>query len=93
MIAIAGQPVALTIAGSDSSGGAGIQADLKAFAALGVHGASALTAVTAQNRRGVTAIEMLPPELVTKQIEAVAADCALAAVKTGMLGHLSLIHI
>ncbi|MDQ6774524.1 MAG: bifunctional hydroxymethylpyrimidine kinase/phosphomethylpyrimidine kinase, partial [Candidatus Dormibacteraeota bacterium] len=79
-------PVALTIAGSDSGGGAGIQADLKTFAALGVHGASALTAVTAQNTTGVTAIHAIPPEVVRAQIDAVAADLHPAAAKTGMLG-------
>src|SRR5215813_2635434 len=66
-------PVALTIAGSDSSGGAGIQADLKTFAALGVYGASAITALTAQNTRGVAAIHDVPPDFITAQIEAVAA--------------------
>ena len=64
-------PTALTIAGSDSSGGAGIQADLKAFAALGVYGASALTAVTAQNTRGVHAVHAIPPAIVASQIDAV----------------------
>ena len=66
------RPIALTIAGSDSSGGAGIQADLKTFTALGVYGASVLTALTAQNTRGVTAILPVPPEFVTQQIDAVA---------------------
>jgi len=79
-------PVALTIAGSDSSGGAGIQADLKTFAALGVYGASAITALTAQNTRGVSAIHPVPPEFVTAQLEAVFGDLAVGAVKTGMLG-------
>jgi hydroxymethylpyrimidine/phosphomethylpyrimidine kinase len=79
-------PVALTIAGSDSSGGAGIQADLKTFAALAVYGASAITALTAQNTRGVSAIQPVPPEFVTAQLEAVFADLAVGAVKTGMLG-------
>jgi hydroxymethylpyrimidine/phosphomethylpyrimidine kinase len=78
-------PVALTIAGSDSSGGAGIQADLKTFTALGVYGASVLTALTAQNTRGLTAILPVPPEFVTQQIDAVAGDLKIAAVKTGML--------
>jgi len=76
---------ALTIAGSDSGGGAGIQADLKTFAAHGVYGTSALTAVTAQNTRGVDAWEPVSTELVIAQIEAVAVDFAPAAVKTGML--------
>jgi len=78
-------PVALTIAGSDSSGGAGIQADLKTFTALGVYGASVLTALTAQSTRGVTAILSVPAEFVTQQIDAVAGDLRIAAVKTGML--------
>jgi hydroxymethylpyrimidine/phosphomethylpyrimidine kinase len=78
-------PVALTIAGSDSSGGAGIQADLKTFTVLGVDGASVLTALTAQNTRGVAAILAVPPEFVTQQIDAVATDLRIAAVKTGML--------
>jgi hydroxymethylpyrimidine/phosphomethylpyrimidine kinase len=78
-------PVALTIAGSDSSGGAGIQADLKTFTVLGVYGASVLTALTAQNTRGVTAIHPVPARFVTQQIDAVAGDLRVAAVKTGML--------
>ena len=77
--------IALTIAGSDSSGGAGIQADLKTFAALGVYGASAITALTAQNTQGVTAIHDVPPEFVTAQIDAVFSDLAVGAVKIGML--------
>ena len=79
-------PVALTIAGSDSSGGAGIQADLKSFAALAVYGASAITALTAQNTQGVSAIQPVPPEFVTAQLDAVFADLSVGAVKTGMLG-------
>jgi len=71
-------PVALTIAGSDSSGGAGIQADLKTFAALGVYGASVITALTAQNTRGVTAIHAAPPEFVTAQMDAVFSDFDIA---------------
>ncbi|MGH2754423.1 MAG: bifunctional hydroxymethylpyrimidine kinase/phosphomethylpyrimidine kinase, partial [Actinomycetota bacterium] len=78
-------PVALTIAGSDSGGGAGIQADLKVFFALGCHGASALTALTAQNTVAVTAIHEVPPEFVTAQIDAVADDIGVDAAKTGML--------
>ncbi len=78
-------PVALTIAGSDSGGGAGIQADLKVFAGLGVHGASATTALTAQNPRGVYGIQACSPGMVRKQIEAVFAELPPAAVKTGML--------
>ncbi|HEU4322252.1 MAG TPA: bifunctional hydroxymethylpyrimidine kinase/phosphomethylpyrimidine kinase [Roseiflexaceae bacterium] len=77
---------ALTIAGSDSGGGAGIQADLKTFMAHGVYGASALTAITAQNTCGVTAVELLPPALVAAQIAAVLDDIGADAVKTGMLG-------
>ncbi len=78
-------PVALTIAGSDSGGGAGIQADLKTFAALGVHGASAITAITAQNTVTVSDIFELPTAIVLAQIEAVASDLAVRAAKTGML--------
>ena len=78
--------VALTIAGSDSGGGAGIQADLKTFAALGVHGASVVTALTAQNTRGVRAIHYPPPAIVAAQIEAVLEDFVVAAIKIGMLG-------
>ena len=76
---------ALTIAGSDSGGGAGIQADLKTFAAHGVYGMSAITALTAQNTRGVTGVHVVPAEFVTLQIEAVASDIGVDAVKTGML--------
>jgi hydroxymethylpyrimidine/phosphomethylpyrimidine kinase len=78
-------PLALTIAGSDSGGGAGIQADLKTFAAHGVYGTSAITAVTAQNTLGVTAIHALPADMVTAQIEAIVADLPPDAVKIGML--------
>jgi hydroxymethylpyrimidine/phosphomethylpyrimidine kinase len=84
--------VALTIAGSDSGGGAGIQADLKTFEALGVFGTSALTAVTAQNTRGVTRVDVLAPEAVTAQVEAVASDFDLGAVKTGMLATAEIVH-
>jgi hydroxymethylpyrimidine/phosphomethylpyrimidine kinase len=77
--------IALTIAGSDSSGGAGIQADLKTFAALGVYGASVITALTAQNTQGVSAIHEVPPGFITAQIDAVFSDLAIAAVKIGML--------
>jgi hydroxymethylpyrimidine/phosphomethylpyrimidine kinase len=76
---------ALTIATSDSGGGAGIQADLKAFAAAGVHGSSVLVALTAQNTRAVTAIHELPPEFVRAQLEAVFGDIGVDAAKTGML--------
>ncbi|MBD2576283.1 bifunctional hydroxymethylpyrimidine kinase/phosphomethylpyrimidine kinase [Oscillatoria sp. FACHB-1406] len=78
-------PVALTIAGSDSGGGAGVQADLRTFAFHCVHGTSALTCVTAQNTLGVTRVEALPVEVVTAQIEAVASDIGVQAAKTGML--------
>lgn len=78
-------PVALTIAGSDSSGGAGIQADLKTFAALGVYGASAITALTAQNTKGVTGIHAVPAAFVTAQIDAVFSDLDVGAVKIGMV--------
>src|SRR5260370_38562988 len=78
------QPVVLTIAGSDSSGGAGIQADLKTFAALGVYGASVMTALTAQNTQGVSGIHPAPAEFVTAQIDAVFSDLPVGAVKTGM---------
>jgi hydroxymethylpyrimidine/phosphomethylpyrimidine kinase len=78
-------PRALTIASSDSGGGAGIQADLKAFAAAGCHGMAAIVALTAQNTTGVTAIHELPPEFVTAQLEAVFGDIGVDAAKTGML--------
>jgi hydroxymethylpyrimidine/phosphomethylpyrimidine kinase len=79
-------PIALTIAGSDSGGGAGIQADLKTLAVFGVYGASVVTALTAQNTRGVRAIHYPPPRIVGAQIEAVLEDFAVAAIKIGMLG-------
>jgi hydroxymethylpyrimidine/phosphomethylpyrimidine kinase len=78
-------PIALTIAGSDSSGGAGIQADLKSFAALGVYGASVITALTAQNTRGVIRIHAVPADFVTAQIDAVFGDLDVGAVKIGMV--------
>ncbi|MEM1056325.1 MAG: bifunctional hydroxymethylpyrimidine kinase/phosphomethylpyrimidine kinase [Bacteroidota bacterium] len=83
---------ALTIAGSDSGGGAGIQADLKTFEALGVFGMSAITAVTAQNTQGVTGFVALEPSFVTQQIETVAADLPVNAVKTGMLATAEIVH-
>jgi hydroxymethylpyrimidine/phosphomethylpyrimidine kinase len=84
-------PVALTIAGSDSSGGAGIQADLKTFAALGVYGASAITALTAQNTTGVSGIHLVPANFVTAQIDAVFSDLDVKAVKIGMVAQLATI--
>src|ERR1044071_4805235 len=83
---------ALTIAGSDSGGGAGIQADLKTFAAHRVFGTSAITAVTAQNTLGVSAWQAMPADLVTAQIEAVAGDFGIAAVKTGMLATAAIVE-
>src|SRR3954469_8918312 len=78
-------PRVLTIAGTDSGGGAGIPADLRAFAACGVHGCVAVTAVTVQNSVGVTGVHPIPPEIVAAQIETVATDIGLDAAKTGML--------
>ena len=80
-------PIALTIAGSDSSGGAGIQADLKTFSALGVYGASAITALTAQNTTAVEAVYPVPPDFILAQIDAVFQDLDVRAVKIGMLGN------
>ncbi|CAN7645772.1 bifunctional hydroxymethylpyrimidine kinase/phosphomethylpyrimidine kinase [Ensifer adhaerens] len=77
--------IAVTIAGSDSGGGAGIQADLKTFSALGAYGASVITAITAQNTRGVTAVEDISPTIVGAQIDAVFSDLAVGAVKIGMV--------
>jgi hydroxymethylpyrimidine/phosphomethylpyrimidine kinase len=85
-------PIALTIGGSDSGGGAGIQADLKTFTALGVHGCSALTCVTAQNTCGVSRVDALPPAALHAQIEAVLTDLPVAALKTGMLLNRELIE-
>src|SRR5215204_3370507 len=85
-------PKAMTIAGSDSGGGAGIQADLKTFAAFGVYGSSVLTAVTAQNTRGVFAVAEVPEEVIALQIDAVLEDIGADAVKTGMLSSSSIIE-
>ncbi|MHB1133389.1 MAG: bifunctional hydroxymethylpyrimidine kinase/phosphomethylpyrimidine kinase [Chloroflexota bacterium] len=85
--------IALTIAGSDSGGGAGIQADLKTFAALGVYGMSALTAITAQNTVGVAAVHELPPDFVGAQIDAVMTDIGCQAAKTGMLANAAIIKV
>jgi hydroxymethylpyrimidine/phosphomethylpyrimidine kinase len=82
----------LTIAGSDSSAGAGVQADLKTYAALNVYGACAITAITAQNTSGVTAVEPLDADLVTAQIEAVAGDMTIHATKTGMLASAAIVE-
>src|SRR5882724_5267768 len=79
-------PAVLSIAGSDSGGGAGIQADLKAFARCGVHGMTAITAITAQNTVGVESVEMVAPEMIVAQVRAVAEDIGVDAVKIGMLG-------
>ena len=84
--------IAVTIAGSDSGGGAGIQADLKTFSALGVYGASVITALTAQNTRGVTAIHEAPADFVRAEIDAVFSDFAVGAVKIGMLASPNLIR-
>ena len=84
--------VALTVAGSDSGGGAGIQADLRTFAAHGVHGTSAITAITAQNSVGVSAWVALEPAMVVAQIEAVAVDMPVAAAKTGMLANAAIVE-
>ncbi len=90
---VPGMKAALTIAGSDSSGGAGIQADVKTWAAMGVFGCTVITAITAQSTRGVMKIEHLSPELVEAQIEAVAGDIRCHAVKTGMIGSIALADV
>ncbi|CAG9175687.1 bifunctional hydroxymethylpyrimidine kinase/phosphomethylpyrimidine kinase [Cupriavidus respiraculi] len=85
-------PRTLTIAGSDSGGGAGIQADLKTFAALGCFGMSAITAITAQNTLGVTGVHAIPADMVAAQIDAVAGDIGVDAAKTGMLGTAAIVQ-
>jgi hydroxymethylpyrimidine/phosphomethylpyrimidine kinase len=85
-------PVALSIAGSDSGGGAGIQADVKAFAAAGVHGATAVTAITVQNTVTVSAVAPVPPAIIAAQVRAVAEDLGVDAVKIGMLGDVATIE-
>jgi len=85
-------PVALSIAGSDSGGGAGIQADIKAFACAGVHGTTAITAITAQNTVSVSAVMPVPPEIIEAQMRAVAEDLGVDAVKIGMLGDVATIE-
>ncbi|HSG95191.1 MAG TPA: bifunctional hydroxymethylpyrimidine kinase/phosphomethylpyrimidine kinase, partial [Afifellaceae bacterium] len=84
--------IAVTIAGSDSGGGAGIQADLKTFSALGVYGASVLTALTAQNTLGVSAVHDVPADFVKAQIDAVYGDLAVTATKIGMLSQPAVIE-
>jgi hydroxymethylpyrimidine/phosphomethylpyrimidine kinase len=86
-------PTAMTIAGSDSGGGAGIQADLKTFAALGVYGTSTLTAITAQNTLGVTGVHEIPTDIIAAQIEAVITDIGADAVKTGMLSSSAIVEV
>ena len=84
--------IALTIAGSDSGGGAGIQADLKTFSALGVYGSSVITAVTAQNTSAVTAVHEIPPAIIAAQIQAVLSDLDVAAIKIGMLANTDIVE-
>jgi len=85
-------PIALTIAGSDSGGGAGIQADLKTFSALGAYGASVITALTAQNTQTVSAIHEVPPSFITEQLMSVLGDLTVTAIKVGMLASPDIIH-
>jgi hydroxymethylpyrimidine/phosphomethylpyrimidine kinase len=91
-VASAKTPIALTIAGSDSSGGAGIQADLKTFSAFGVYGASVITALTAQNTHGVQGIETVSPAFVAAQINSVLSDLDVGAIKTGMLANAEIVR-
>lgn len=84
--------IALTIAGSDPSGGAGIQADLKTFEAFGVYGTSVITALTAQNTRGVSGVHVVPVDFIAQQFEAVLGDLKVAAIKTGMLGEVATVN-
>jgi hydroxymethylpyrimidine/phosphomethylpyrimidine kinase len=91
-VTVANPKRVLSIAGSDSGGGAGIQADLKAFAACGVHGMTAITAITAQNTVGVTEVHPIPPEIIIAQVRAVSQDIGVDAVKIGMLGDVSTIE-
>jgi hydroxymethylpyrimidine/phosphomethylpyrimidine kinase len=86
-------PIALTVAGSDPSGGAGIQADLKTFAALGVYGASVITALTAQNTRGVSGVFAIPADFIAAEFRAVVSDLSIDAIKTGMLGDVATVEI
>jgi hydroxymethylpyrimidine/phosphomethylpyrimidine kinase len=86
-------PVALSIAGSDSGGGAGIQADLKAFARAGVHGTTAITAITAQNTTGVSAVSSVAPQMIAAQVRAVAQDLGIDVVQFGMLGDVATIEV
>jgi hydroxymethylpyrimidine/phosphomethylpyrimidine kinase len=86
-------PIALTIAGSDPSGGAGIQADLKTFSALGVYGATVITALTAQNTRGVSGVFAIPPDFIAAQFRSVISDLNVSAIKTGMLGDAATVEI
>lgn len=92
-MASAAPPIALTIAGSDPSGGAGIQADLKTFSAFGVYGASVITALTAQNTTGVSGVLGIAPDFIAAQFRSVASDLAVSAVKTGMLGDAATVEI
>ena len=85
--------IALTIAGSDSGGGAGIQADIKTFSALGAYAASVITAITAQNTRGVTAVEDISVATIVAQMDAVFSDLAVNAVKIGMVSPVSYTHL